>query len=301
MMSLTRIWIIGFCLTCKCLCGNFTISGQESQVIEERLWSEAEEFAKLGSHDLAALAFEKIHFLFPESLGQAALLQRSYSLKAAGRLQEAYESVMRISLRDFTLEEAFNVRYERIFLAYLSEQFEEAEAELLFAETEMPSASLLQELLVLKILVANALGKYEEGKRFTEEYASKYGFQIDIEEWYAFTKRPKFRKPERAAMLSTFLPGAGQIYAGNVGKGFLSGLTQAAFIAYALYNIYEQFYITAFVSGFGVFQAFYFGGQEQAYQLAVESNQTRRRSYNKPIEQKLLEIEKTRLANLEWK
>jgi len=75
---------------------------------------------------------------------------------------------------------------------------------------------------------------------------------------------------------------------GSPGKGFLSAGTQALCLAYGLYHLVEKFYFTSFFTGFALFQAFYFGGHQQAADLTEQNNKRRVLEYNERIKQQLI-------------
>lgn len=83
------------------------------------------------------------------------------------------------------------------------------------------------------------------------------------------------RSAQAARWLSTFLPGAGQVYAGRLGNGCVSFLLNAL-AAYALgRSLTKRHWVDAiFVGVLG--SRFYFGGRQNAARFAAEWNQQKR-------------------------
>ncbi len=74
---------------------------------------------------------------------------------------------------------------------------------------------------------------------------------------------------------SKWFPGLGMIKAGYVGKGTVSFLLQAAFTGFIVFNIYEGYYVMAFVSGYFPLRKFHTGGVILSGMLAERKNEER--------------------------
>ena len=89
---------------------------------------------------------------------------------------------------------------------------------------------------------------------------------------YANTPLP-FKSPRLAQWMSTFLPGAGQIYAGNLKNGLISSAISAAVCYLLVDSIREARYVDA-VGICLVGSRFYLDNRINARQWTVEHNQT---------------------------
>jgi hypothetical protein len=98
------------------------------------------------------------------------------------------------------------------------------------------------------------------------------------------------RNPEKARMLSTFLPGSGHLYSGKPGAGLLNGFSQLASLGIAGILAYNQMYIAGVIAGLGMFQSFYFGGIRQAGELTEERNQREMLAYQESLLALLVEL-----------
>lgn len=86
------------------------------------------------------------------------------------------------------------------------------------------------------------------------------------------TSRRKLKSPRTALLLSTFLPGAGQLYAGRPAKGIIS-FSLNAILGYLTYKAFAENRELdgALIVYFGL-QRFYFGNLEQARRYTAEYN-----------------------------
>ena len=80
-----------------------------------------------------------------------------------------------------------------------------------------------------------------------------------------------FKSPRLAQWMSTFLPGAGQIYAGKLENGLISGAISAAVVYLVVDSIREERYVDA-VGICLVGSRFYFGNRASAKKWTIEHN-----------------------------
>ncbi|MEO0108381.1 MAG: hypothetical protein ABIK62_04335 [candidate division WOR-3 bacterium] len=80
------------------------------------------------------------------------------------------------------------------------------------------------------------------------------------------------RDPELASMMSGFIPGLGEVYAGDVKVGIRSFAANALVFGAVLYSLAGRHYVDAALLVTVLGGRFYFGSQQQARDLAEESN-----------------------------
>lgn len=105
-------------------------------------------------------------------------------------------------------------------------------------------------------------------------------------EWEAFFGKealPRFRNPETARWISTFLPGMGQVYAGKTGSGVLNFTIHAGILTLATLGFINGYYVTAWLAGLGMFQKFYYGGIRRAEELCKIKNRQELEKYLLPV------------------
>jgi tetratricopeptide (TPR) repeat protein len=87
------------------------------------------------------------------------------------------------------------------------------------------------------------------------------------------------RSPTTAMVLSSFVPGTGEIYSGRVGSGLLSLLVTGASAAGVYYATRSDDWVTAAVVFSVLFLRFYNGSRQNAADYAEQFNRTHRRDY----------------------
>jgi TM2 domain-containing membrane protein YozV len=99
------------------------------------------------------------------------------------------------------------------------------------------------------------------------------------------------KSAKKALNLSTFIPGAGQVYAGYPGKGLINASSQLLSLGVTGIMVYHNLYISGFIIGLGMFQSFYFGGIKQAAYLANQFNLEETLYYKTLLKDFILEID----------
>ena len=105
---------------------------------------------------------------------------------------------------------------------------------------------------------------------------------------YANTPLP-FKSPRLAEWLSTFLPGAGQIYAGELEKGLISGAISAAVFYLLADSIREERYVDV-VGICLVSSRFYLGNRVNAREWAIEHNRRLKADFIRQLKQQVRDI-----------
>ena len=105
---------------------------------------------------------------------------------------------------------------------------------------------------------------------------------------YANTPLP-FKSPRLAEWMSTFLPGAGQIYAGELEKGLISGAISAAVFYLLADSIREERYVDV-VGICLVSSRFYLGNRVNAREWAIEHNRRLEADFIRQLKQQARDI-----------
>jgi TM2 domain-containing membrane protein YozV len=85
-------------------------------------------------------------------------------------------------------------------------------------------------------------------------------------------EKMNYKSPTTAKRLSTFIPGTGQMYAGNVGDGVNSLLLNGANIYFIIYKLLKEEYGNAYLIYFFLFRRYYFGNIYYARKGAMDYN-----------------------------
>ncbi|MBN2636967.1 MAG: hypothetical protein JXR61_11910 [Prolixibacteraceae bacterium] len=145
--------------------------------------------------------------------------------------------------------------------------------------------------LPIKILALNETMKWEEAKlsfmQFIEIQNLSPEKQMEMEqivnEIYSKKNLPKIKSEKKAENWSRFLPGSGQMYAGNVGEGVINFLINASVLTFAGIQAYNGFYITGYLGGLGFLNKTYHGGIKRAGVLATQKSKTEMSNFNQEI------------------
>ena len=275
----------------------FFLLKTETAFSQENKTKNADNLLENGHFFEAAIAFERIIFEGKNEdtdLKTNALLKKAYAYKSLKNFEAAKMALYRIPLQNYGDSVQLLVRYEIALNAFLNKEFGEAESQFVQMNYFLKDKSLLETTWFLQILTLNELKRWDEAKVLLEKYLEKHEIALtDEERNNVFRKNPKLKSPEKASALSTFVPGLGQVYGGKIGAGVASLILQSTFLAFGGYHFYKGFWFTGFTSGFSLFQAFYFGGRENAALVTEAKNRKKTKKYNDAMRHFILEKEKS--------
>ncbi|HEX5001120.1 MAG TPA: hypothetical protein VFW78_01380 [Bacteroidia bacterium] len=253
-----------------------------------------------GNYTAACYEFERQAWLSTDNTTLAnALMGKAGSLIMEGNYSEAYRTTGRFRYETLSDTTVIRCRHTAALAAYLASDYNSAIAEIqqllfLVNDTSKTSSSLfilalsynenrewLKADSVLQVMV----------RRSAVPKNMKDSLEEVLSQSYAPQRFPKLKNPDTAQKWSTFIPGAGHIYAGYVGEGLLNFSLTAASLGFIGYEIYVAYYITAFTIGSGIFQHFYFGGINRAAFLADKRNYRNLRDYNDPRRVQVLQMQ----------
>ena len=96
----------------------------------------------------------------------------------------------------------------------------------------------------------------------------------------------KYKSPTTARWLSTFVPGTGQMYAGNAGSGINALVLNGANIYWIIYKLLKEQYGNAYLIYFFLFRRYYMGNIYNARKEAREYN----RRINEQTAEKIFDL-----------
>ena len=105
---------------------------------------------------------------------------------------------------------------------------------------------------------------------FKEE--GKNEFASELDSLLSAAENMNYKSPTTARWLSTFIPGTGQMYSGNVGDGINALLLNGANIYFIIYKLLKEEYGNAYIIYFFLFRRYYFGNIYHARKEAIEHN-----------------------------
>ncbi len=241
----------------------------------------------MDEHEYRAASVESERIFFHSHdrlIRMQAILARTWALKHLGDYNQAFENLRRASPRDLPPELQYLIHHERTLLMYLREDWEGVLAESARLNNLVQDHGWRLLTGYLPILALLELERWDESGTKMKAYLNELGVPASLP-----SSPPDHISPRKAVLLSTFIPGSGQIYAGKTGEGLGSAGLQLAALGWGAYNVYNGFYATALFTGGGLFQAFYFGGIDRAEYHAVGRNRKAAEDYKRAVTEWFLE------------
>jgi len=280
-----------------CLCGGFLIKSAPGLAQQLEI---ANQLAAAGSYTAACYEFERQAWLASDNTALAnALVGKTKSLILEGNYSEAYRTTGRFRYETLSDSMVIRCRHTAALAAYLASDYNSAVFEIqqllfLVNDTSKTSGSLY--ILALSYNEKREWQKADSVLHIMVKRSGSSKFVRDslngvLSQSYASKGFPKLKNPDTAQKWSTFIPGAGHIYAGYVGEGLLNLTLTAASLGFIGYEIYVAYYITAFTIGSGMFQHFYFGGINRAAFLVDKRNYRNLRDFNDPRRVQILQMQ----------
>lgn len=307
--------ISAFYLTCIFLCATPIISQACLEGISEgNNWSEqdlirsgcsyrelqmmlfADSLFASGNYFAAAIAYERLfyHAANPD-IRFRANLSKVQALKQQGAYAKAFADIQRSLLQHVEPAKRAEVLYEMAFCAYMDGQYREALNAIVQWEHSFQDQAVEHPVRLVKGLTLLRLGQWQALEEHIWRMASLYesdSVQMLSKKISGHLHRvPRIKKPERAGLLSSFIPGAGQFYAEAPGKGVLNASSQILSLGTALLLANSGHYIATFSVGLGLFQGFYFGGVRQAARLAVNRNEGAMNEFIQNLGEQLMQLD----------
>ena len=263
-------------LICTFLSVLFLINSQS----KAQIFSYPDSLYQQKEYEKAALFYEKTYFELSDNQSDnsifsqnEALLKKVYALKKGKLFVEASQTCQRFNYQNLPDSIAFKYRYEAVVCGFLSTQFEDCLSQIKQTRYFIKDTLLTNKLDFWEILTQASLGNYDESKTVFKHYSTLNNLTINIDSVYLKIKKNKFKNPKKAQLLATFLPGAGMLYVGKTGAGLTSILLQGGALAFGIFSFSNGYPISGFMTGFGLFQAFYFGGIKRTDFMVAQKNE----------------------------
>jgi len=239
-------------------------------IITALLFISSEVFALVtDSLSLSLALVEKKIFQTQDPLRVNELLVAKSDIEVDNnRPEDAIRTLRRIDTLHFSTG-SYNAYYFKLSLAsILSTQFDQALEEL--SRIRPQNDSELSEIRFLTVFILNEMENFEDcnAALIRDSMASTCTAVSPT----SIPLHPAYKDPGKAFRLSSFLPGAGQTYAGHFGKGLLSFALTAGFMTFGVYNFIDGYYAMSVVSGLFPALKFYQGGKRLSESLALKYN-----------------------------
>jgi TM2 domain-containing membrane protein YozV len=302
--------IIRSCLTCISLCAIFLTEAQtgtdslrrgayaDSLRRQASAGACADSLYRAGRYFEASIAWERVLFENKDPQQQVvAIMGKTQCLKQEGLFDPAVSFLESWQAFPFPDSDRVRIHYEVILCTYLGGHFESVLSLVDRWSYEHGGASPTPLLVVLKILSLNELQRWKEAG---DTYRSFIGEQLRIPHHPGsydrepppdlYAQIPRLKSVSRAEALSTFIPGAGQFYAGKPGEAIFSILVQAAGIYFAVLSFEQHYYVSAWLVGAALFGAFHMGGVRRSEVLVQRYNRKKMIAFNEKVRTQLLSL-----------
>jgi TM2 domain-containing membrane protein YozV len=292
--------IIRSCLTCTFLCAIFLTEAQTGSAVgapqpdtfrpQAGLRQSIDSLYRQGRFFDASIACERILFGGgdPADLFYA-VVRKTQCLKQQQLFDQAVSFLNGWQSYSFPDSGQARIHYEQIICNYLGGHFENVLSLVdrwPYLHGGQPPASLLK---VLKILSLNELQQWPAAGEAYREFIAGRRLASTPPDHYA--QLPKLKSVEKAQWLSTFIPGAGQFYAGRPGEAIFSILVQAAGIYFGVLSFEQHYYVSAWLVGAALFGSFHMGGVRRSEVLVRQYNRKKVLAFNEKVRVQLLELE----------
>ena len=291
-------WINVSCLIFIFLFGSFSHESLAKNRADEHM-KRAEVLFGEGNFFEAAIAFERAYFFSGDTRQRMeANLGRAQALKQNGEFSKARRDLQRSAHLSRFPEMHRQVLYEMAFCDYMSGNYSSTKGVLAQIQHFYPEFHNSPPVVLLYSLAAIMTEDWNLARDKTIELLALNHFEPQKADSlmnkliiiFCDCSVPVKKSPERAARLSTFLPGTGHFYAGYPGKGLLNAGSQITSLGIAGYMAWNNLYISGFVIGLGMFQSFYFGGIRQAEFLAQQGNFDRMAAHKELLKDFVLDL-----------
>jgi TM2 domain-containing membrane protein YozV len=217
------------------------------------------------------------------------------------RQQKNYRSAIKEIERGVTfIHDSSNVsaqwRYEALTNYFLASEFEKASLVLeYFSASQAKNIQRQKEYFYLRWSVFNEMSEWQKCKTEMISVSRSAHDTLLAERISKLPVQIRQKNPKTARVLSGIIPGTGSMYSGYPVKGATSLIINAGLIGLTAFLIVQEFYFTAFVSGFVPLLKFYTGNKRLSenlvYRRNSNTNLTFKRKYYDRIASTILLIE----------
>jgi TM2 domain-containing membrane protein YozV len=273
-------------LICIFLCVTSLIKAQPSLTLIEQ----AKQKELLGLHFEASILFDRV--LFEENLENTFVIESIFGKVRCLKKMKLFVQANNFIKANINLLKSDSLKYQLqedwILNSYLTNQLDECISIIEQTKLLYPSIYNKNWLLPLHILCLNEQRKWLQAKQVCLEWYRENKFDTTtIVQLYS--KIPKLKSEDKAAWLSTFIPGAGQLYAGKPFEALASIIIQGAGIYYGVISFQDKYYLSSILIGGGIFGSFHFGGVRRSEELVRQYNLKKSTSFNVQLRKILLQ------------
>lgn len=243
--------------------------------------------AKAQQADSLLLLERDVYVATTESVRNEALLHKFTYQKAIGRYKDAAGTLGRMVTADTLTPWVFQ---QMALCNYLAGEYGECDYALTRLEFEQPDTNAFSAYKWLKVMCLNQMQRWVEARSYCVTMFTQLGKDTTwVDSMYRVSERLKLKSEKKAEALSTFLPGAGQLYAGAGGHGVINAGIILSCLGWGTYNFFQGYYITGVFTGYLLGYTFYTGGNTYAVQLVRDHNRKSTAAYVQTLNNYILQ------------
>jgi hypothetical protein len=234
-----------------------------------------------------ALEYERAYFENTSNYNVAISykLMRIDCIALFGDFPKASKEAYSIKLNLLSDSMAYLVLLKRTYFSFLLKDYSLALANMEAIEAYYTSYFYTDDVFFYRILNLNAQRNWLEAKQVFNEWIhlSNYNNEYwinEVEQLYSKKQMPKIKDSEKATTLSSFIPGLGQLYVGNIGESFGAFSFNLLALSYMGVNFWLGNYITTFSFGSGLLYQFHSGNRRRASFVTERQNAIRTITFN---------------------
>ena len=240
----------------------------------------------------AQLTYERVVFLTKnKALQNEALLYKTYCHKQLKQFSAAQATIERAEVLPQQDSANYLLLYEAALTAYLAQEYKQSLKFVDILKTTVQDSSQVKGITFLEILALNETYQWGKAKQLCAQYIRDHQLTQDINELYGFVGKKTFKSIKKAKTLSWIFPGAGQMYAGSVGRGISSSVLTLGALAFGVFSAINGYYVSSFFTGLGLGRTFYTGGRRHAAYQVQQRNLKKIAAYHQKIKAFILDVE----------
>lgn len=218
------------------------------------------------------MGYERILFSGSNTIDRFYAINRKTQCLKQQRLFDQAVNFLKPYLTETLPDSArYQLFTEQIVCAYLAGNYENAVSIVEQTNIQFSSRKPDAKLLIIEIL---SLNKLQQWNKAAEVYTAFFNAGKDPATYdNPYLKLPRLKSVDKAQWLSTFIPGAGQIYAGKPLEALVSIIIQGAGLYYGITSFLDHYYLSAWLAGAGLFGSFHMGGVRRSEVLVNQYNQ----------------------------
>jgi tetratricopeptide (TPR) repeat protein len=272
--------IVVFAMTVFCV---------RAQVSAHPVLQEAERLALAGATEEAVTEYKRYLFFNPDSPAVSVYLSMAEAYRDRGRpgdAQDALRSALSSAGSD-SVRDAIRIEYSVLDMA--QGKFSPAQMELIRIVSFSKNAAVRNRATLFLCIADCMTGEWDEAKKISSGgAASGDGLSLRLDSLLRKVPRYTRKSPGAAKILSSVLPGLGQVYAHDFGGGLNALLISAVTGFMTVNSIFYGYYQEAIFTDIALFWRYYSGNRWLAFRAAEKYNAEKDRLFLNMVIDKIL-------------